>query len=81
MTEGDKAFYKRRIREELTKASAVENQDLRQLHLRWALLYQERLDGMPKHVTRSLETRLREAGYDVEQMVVPEDHADHRHAA
>lgn len=81
MTEGDKAFYKRRIREELNKANAVENRQIRQLHLRWALMYQERIDGIPKNVTRDLEARLQEAGYTLERMLVVDEQADERHAA
>lgn len=81
MTEGDKAFYKRRIREELTKATAVGNRHLRQLHVRWALLYQERLDGLSKNTMQTLEARLRDAGYDIEQMAASEEQTDHRHAA
>lgn len=69
MTEGDKAFYKRRIREELKKANAVENRRLRQLHLRWALLYQERLDGVPKGVARAQEARLPSAEFDFQALV------------
>lgn len=76
MTEGEKAFYKRRIREELGKANAPENRDLRNLHLRWALLYQERLDGTPRNVTRALEAQLRDAGYDL-----PAPEAEQRSAA
>lgn len=75
MTEGDKAFYRRRIREELKKAHAVENRQLRQLHLRWALMYQERIDGIPKNVTRELESRLRNGGYVVEDMAAPPERA------
>lgn len=48
MTEGEKAFYKRRQREELKKARAAEHPNLRLLHLRWAQLYQDRLDGVPR---------------------------------
>lgn len=81
MTEGEKAFYKRRIREELRKAEAPENRHLRKLHLRWALLYQERLDGIPKNVTRALEAQLLEAGYDIEQLRVPAEQTEQRHAA
>lgn len=81
MTEGEKAFYKRRIREELGKANAPENRDLRNLHLRWALLYQERLDGTPRNVTRALEAQLRDAGYDVEPLVLPATQAEERSAA
>jgi hypothetical protein len=62
MTEGDKAFFTRRIREESRKADMPENQELKQFHLRWARLYQERLDGLPKSATRALEAILQEAG-------------------
>jgi hypothetical protein len=78
MTEGERAYYKRRIREELAKANAPENRDIRNLHLRWALLYQERLDGTPKYITRALEARMREAGFDFAQLVPSEDVAPQR---
>jgi hypothetical protein len=48
MTEGDKAFYKRRLREELKKARIAEHPRLRNLHLQWAKLYEDRLDGVPR---------------------------------
>lgn len=75
MTEGDKAFYKRRIREELRKVSAVADPQLKQLHLRWALLYEERLDGKPRTITRTLEARLRDAGLTAEQFAAAGDQA------
>ena len=81
MTEGDRAFYKRRIREELKKANAVENKQIRQLHLRWALLYQERLDGVPKNATRTLEARLKDAGYDLNRIAELANNTSERHAA
>jgi hypothetical protein len=81
MTEGDKAFYKRRIREELRKANAPENRHLRKLHLRWALLYQARLDGTPKNVIRTIEAQCREAGFEIEKIAVPHEYADKRNAA
>jgi hypothetical protein len=68
MTEGDKAFCKRRIREELLKAEAPENRHIRHLHLRWALLYQERMDGTPKNVTRVLEAQLKRDGIALEAL-------------
>jgi hypothetical protein len=71
MTEGDRAFYKRRLREEIKQARMANCPQLRQLHLRWAVLYQERLDGTPKSVTSALETRLRNAGFSAEQIAVP----------
>jgi hypothetical protein len=60
MTEGDKAFYKRRLKEELKQARKAESQQLKQLHLGWALLYQERIDGAPNTVTRALDAQLRD---------------------
>ena len=48
MTEGQRVFYKRRMREELNKARTAPEPYLRDLHLRWAGLYEQRLDGMPK---------------------------------
>ena len=65
MTKDDEAFYTRRMREELNRASSVKGRRLRNLHLRWALLYQERLDATPKAVNRTLEGRLRSAGYQL----------------
>jgi hypothetical protein len=48
MTEGEKAFYKRRLREELHQARVSEHPNLCLLHERWAQLYQDRLDGVPR---------------------------------
>ena len=45
MTEGDRAFYKRRAREELQVARALPNCDLKALHLAWAGYFNDRLDG------------------------------------
>lgn len=75
MTEGDRAFYKRRIREELRKVNAVADPQLKQLHLRWALLYEERLDGKPRTVTRTLEARLRDGGLSAEPSAAADDAA------
>jgi hypothetical protein len=68
MTEGDKAFYLRRIQEELGKAHDIGNKRLKQLHLRWALLYQERIDGASKVVARSAEERLLDAQHQLEPL-------------
>ena len=62
MTEGDRAFYRRRMREEINQAQKAESIQLQQLHLRWAMLYQERLDGAPRSAIRKLEARLRSGG-------------------
>jgi hypothetical protein len=45
MTEGDRAFYKRRIREELNLARAVGCAELKEQHLRWAQFFSARLEG------------------------------------
>lgn len=58
MTEGDKAFYKRRKREELNKARAAPSADLRRLHLGWAELYEARLNGEPKAKIQPMESAL-----------------------
>lgn len=39
----DKAFYERRLREELQRAATEEEPSLRFLHRRWAELYLDRL--------------------------------------
>lgn len=66
MTEGDEAFYQRRIQEELGKANHARNQRLKRLHLRWALLYQERIDGASKLVARTVEEGLVDARHQLE---------------
>jgi hypothetical protein len=45
MTEADKAFYKRRLREEREQARVAESPQMRTLHEHWAKLYEARLDG------------------------------------
>lgn len=44
--EDDRAFYERRMHEELARAMIEGTEDLRALHHRWAMLYQERLDNL-----------------------------------
>lgn len=68
MTEGDEAFYQRRIEEELGKANDAGNQRLKQLHLRWALLYQKRIDGASKSPARSAQERLLDAQHQLEPL-------------
>lgn len=58
MREADKAFYKRRKREELNKARAATDAALRSLHLRWAELYDARLNGEPKAKIAPIERSL-----------------------
>jgi hypothetical protein len=62
MTEGDRAFFTRRKREELAKAHVALTPALRNLHLGWAQLYEARLNGEPKHVVRRREMALQQAG-------------------
>ena len=48
MTEGDRAFYKRRIREEMQLAGTISSRELKELHLAWAQYFNDRLDGKKK---------------------------------
>lgn len=68
MIEGDEAFYQRRIQEELGKADDAENRHLKQLHLRWALLYQKRIAVASTSVARSGEERLLDAQHQLEPL-------------
>ena len=61
MTEGDRAFYTRRKREELAKAHRAPTLALRKLHLGWARLYEARLNGEREHVIRRHEATLQRA--------------------
>lgn len=45
MTEGEKAFYQRRIKEEMNLARAIANPARKTLHLQWAQYFNDRLDG------------------------------------
>jgi hypothetical protein len=45
MTEGEKAFCRRRIREELSLARTISCAETKVLHLQWAQFFQHRLDG------------------------------------
>ena len=51
----DRAFYERRLREELDRAGTSPDNSLRSLHQRWANLYQMRLDKLRsrKHADRA----------------------------
>jgi hypothetical protein len=51
MTQDDRAYYRRRLQEELAKSQTEDRPDLRHLHARWASLYQARLEG--KHISLS----------------------------
>jgi hypothetical protein len=81
MTEGDKAFYKRRIREELKQARNAESSQLEQLHRRWALLYQERLDQTSKAQTGELEAKLSDGGVKVDGTLASRPEASAMHKA
>jgi hypothetical protein len=45
MTEGDKAYYQRRIREEMSLARTIGSTERKTLHLQWAQYFKDRLDG------------------------------------
>ena len=45
MTQGEKAFYQRRIKEEMNLARAISNPERKTLHLQWAQYFNNRLDG------------------------------------
>ena len=45
MTEGEKAYFQRRIREEMNLARAIESPAHKTLHLQWAQYFNDRLDG------------------------------------
>jgi hypothetical protein len=42
-----RAFYERRMREELARADRAETDGLRHLHYSWATEYRRRLEGLP----------------------------------
>jgi len=42
----DRAFYERRLREELSRADSEVDHNLRHLHRKWANLYRRRLDRL-----------------------------------
>lgn len=48
MTEGEKAYFKRRIREEQRDAHETDDLALRELHWKRAQYYEDRLNGVPK---------------------------------
>jgi hypothetical protein len=45
MTEGERVFYRRRIKEELNLARVMASSERKTLHLQWAQYFNERLDG------------------------------------
>ena len=45
MRESDRAFYSRRLREEMQLAGAVQSGHLKELHLKWAQFFKDRLNG------------------------------------
>jgi hypothetical protein len=48
MTEGERAFYKWRIRQEMRLAGVVKSRELKELHLAWAQFFEDRLNGNRK---------------------------------
>ena len=47
----DRAFFKRRLREELERAASEAEPGVRQLHKRWAELYRQRLERLRRETT------------------------------
>lgn len=45
MRESDRAFFSRRLREEMQLAGVVQSKELKELHLRWAQFFEARLNG------------------------------------
>jgi hypothetical protein len=45
MTEGEKAYFQRRIKDEMNLARAIDCQQRKALHLQWAQYFNDRLDG------------------------------------
>jgi hypothetical protein len=45
MTEGDRAYYQRRLKQEMSLARAITNLQRKTLHLQWAQYFNDRLDG------------------------------------
>ena len=45
MTEGERAFLKRRLREEMQLAGAVGCAERKSQHLQWAKFFNDRLEG------------------------------------
>lgn len=48
MTEGEKAYFKRRAREERRDAHETDDLALRELHWKRSQYYEDRLNGVPK---------------------------------
>lgn len=45
MTEGDRAYYQRRMKEEMSLAQAIADPEAKTLHLQWAQFFHNRLEG------------------------------------
>lgn len=45
MTQGERIFYQRRVREEMNLARAIGCPERKALHLQWAQYFNDRLDG------------------------------------
>lgn len=50
MRESDRAFYSRRLREEMQLAGTAQGTHLKELHLKWAHFFEGRLNGDDKVV-------------------------------
>lgn len=58
MRESDRAFYSRRLREEMQLAGTAQGTHLKELHLRWAQFFEDRLNGDGKAVPPPLASQL-----------------------
>jgi hypothetical protein len=54
MRESERAFYSRRLREEMQLAGAVQSARLKELHLSWAQFFEDRLNGDRKSLSPPL---------------------------
>lgn len=58
MRESDRAFYARRLREEMQLAGTAQGTHLKELHLRWAQFFEGRLNGDEKAAPPPLASQL-----------------------
>ena len=58
MRESDRAFYSRRLREEMQLAGTVQSGELKERHLKWAQFFEDRLHGDGTAVPPPLASQL-----------------------
>ncbi len=58
MRESDRAFFSRRLREEMQLAGTVQSKRLKELHLTWARFFEDRLNGNGNAVPPPLASQL-----------------------